>query len=76
MHPRFRGWAPGRDLHGLDAGIGQDRVERPGELPGPVTDQEPEACGAITQVHQQVADLLGGGPPRRVWRPLCLRTAC
>jgi hypothetical protein len=25
--------APGRNLHGLDAGAGQDRVERFGELP-------------------------------------------
>ena len=46
--------APGRDLHGLDTGIGQDCVERLGELPGPVADQEPEARGAITQIHQQV----------------------
>ena len=22
-----RSWAPGRDLHGLDTGVGQDRVE-------------------------------------------------
>jgi hypothetical protein len=37
----IRARGPGRDLHGLDAGIGQHRVERPGELPGPVTDREP-----------------------------------
>jgi len=36
----------GRDLHGLDAGTGQDRVERGRELPGPVPDQEPEVRGA------------------------------
>jgi hypothetical protein len=35
--------APGRDLHDLDTGIGQDGVERCGELPGPVADQEPES---------------------------------
>jgi len=57
---------PGRDLHGHDSGIGQDRVERRGELPGPVPDQEPEACGTITQIHQQVADLLCGPRPVRV----------
>jgi len=38
----------GRDLHGLDAGGGQNRVERIGELPGPVADQEPEVRGAVT----------------------------
>jgi hypothetical protein len=32
----------GRVLHNLHIGIGQDRVKRCGELPGPVTDQEPE----------------------------------
>jgi len=31
-------------------------------LPGPVADQEPEARGAITQIHQQVADLLDSPP--------------
>jgi hypothetical protein len=44
----IRSRAPGRDLHGLDTGIGQHRVERAGELPGPVTDQEPEVRGAVT----------------------------
>jgi len=53
-----------RDLHGLDAGVGQDRVTRRGALPGPVPDQEPEVRGPITQVHQQGADLLPG--PRTV----------
>jgi hypothetical protein len=56
----------GRDLHDLDAGTGQDRFKRPGELPGPVSDQEPEARGSITQIHQQVADLLHGPRPVRV----------
>ena len=54
-----RARAPGRDLHRLDTGAGQDRVKRRGELPGPITDQEPEVRGAITQIHQEVADLLG-----------------
>jgi len=35
-------------------------------LPGPVADQEPEPRGAITQIHQQVADLLHGPPAVRV----------
>ena len=61
-----RARALGRDLHGLDTGIGQGCVKRCGELPGPVADQEPELCSAITQVHQQVADLLHGPGPVRV----------
>jgi hypothetical protein len=56
----------GRDLHGLDAGVGQDRVERVGELPGPVPDQEPEARGALPQIHHEVAGLLSGPRPVRV----------
>jgi hypothetical protein len=63
-----RARAAGRDLHGLDAGVGQDCVERLGELPGPVTDQVPEVRSAITQIHQQVADLLCSPPPVRVRR--------
>jgi hypothetical protein len=42
-----RARAPGRDLHYLGTGISQDCVKRRGELPGPVTDQEPETAGAI-----------------------------
>jgi hypothetical protein len=60
-----RARAAGRDLHGLHAGTGQDCVKRCGELPGPVADQEPETRGAITRIHQQVADLLHG--PGTVW---------
>ena len=40
--------------------------ERCGELTGAVPDQEPEVGGAIVEVHQQVADLLGGPWPVRV----------
>ena len=36
-----------RDLHHLDTRPGQDGVERRGELPGPVPDQEPEARSVI-----------------------------
>ena len=56
----------GRDLHGLDTSAGQDCAKRFGELPGPVADQEPEARGAITQIHQQVTGLLYGPGPVRV----------
>ena len=55
---------PGPDLHYLHPGAGKYRVERLGELPGPITDQEPEVRGAITQIDQEVADLLDG--PRAV----------
>ena len=61
-----RSRAPRRDLHDRDTRPGQDRVERCGELTGAVPDQEPEAGGAIVEVHQQVADLLGGPWPVRV----------
>ena len=50
----------GADLHGLDTGAGQDRVERCGVLPGPVADQEPEVRGPVTEVHR--------GPGRRSGR--------
>ena len=59
-----RFWASGWNLHGLDTGVGQECVKRSGELPGSVADEEPEVRGAITQIHQEVADLLHG--PRTV----------
>ena len=58
--------AGGRDLHGFDAGAGQGRIERRGELPGPVADQEPECRGPLTEVHQEVADLRHSPRPVRV----------
>jgi hypothetical protein len=48
------------DLHGVDACVGQDGVERGGELAGSVADEEPEGGGAVVEVDQQVAGLLGG----------------
>ena len=36
------------------------------ELPGPVADQGPEACGAFAQVHHEVADLLDSSRAVRV----------
>ena len=51
---------PRRDLHHLDARVRQDRVERRRELPGPIADQEPKPSGAVAEIHQQVAGLLGG----------------
>jgi hypothetical protein len=55
--------AAGRDLHCLDTGGGEDRVERVSELPGAVADQEPEVRGVIAKIHQEVAGLLGGPRP-------------
>jgi hypothetical protein len=42
-----RSRAARRDLHHLDPGVCQHRVERAGELPGAVPDQEPEGRDAI-----------------------------
>ena len=64
MSVRLR--APGRDLHYLHPGAGKHRVERLGELPGPITDQEPEVRCAITQIHQQIPCLLHGPGTVRV----------
>ena len=59
-----------RDLHGVDPGACQDSVERGGALAGSVADEEPEGGGAVFEVHQQVAGLLGGpGSGRMAGRP-------
>ncbi len=60
-----RPWATRRNPDHADAHIGQDGVERRGELTGPVSDEEPELGEAIIEIHGQVADLLGGPPA--VW---------
>jgi hypothetical protein len=44
----------------VDAHIGQDSIERCGELAGPVSDKELELSDAIAKIHDQVAELLGG----------------
>jgi hypothetical protein len=62
----IRARAPGRDRPSLAARADQNRVERCGELPGPVAGQEPEARGAVAEIHQEIADLLGGPGPVRV----------
>ena len=63
LRESVRARASGWDVHGLDVGGGEDRVERIGELPGGVADQEVELRGAVPEVHQEVADLLGGPRP-------------
>jgi len=45
---------------------GKDLIERRSELAVAVADQEPEGAGAITEVYEQVAGLLGGPGPGRV----------
>jgi hypothetical protein len=47
----------------VDANIGQDSVERRGELTGPVSDEDLELGEVIAEIYHQVADLLGGPPP-------------
>src|SRR5712691_7588512 len=47
-----RARAPRRDLYGPYPGTGQDSIERRGELPGAVADQEPEVRGVLAEVHQ------------------------
>ena len=61
-----RAGTAGRDLHYLDAGAGEGRIEGFGELPGAVPDQEPEVRGAAAEVHQEIAYLLGSPWPVRV----------
>ena len=50
----IRSWTARWDLHDVDPGAGQDRIERGGELSGAVADEEPDGVGAIVEVHQQV----------------------
>jgi hypothetical protein len=47
----------------LDSGRGEDGVERGGELAVPIADEQPERLGALAEIHQQVAGLLGDPVP-------------
>jgi hypothetical protein len=47
-----------------DVGAREHCVERRGELAVPVADQEPKLLGAVAEVHQQLAGLLGDPGPR------------
>ena len=67
--------ATGRGADDADVGTGEHVVEGGGELAVPIADQEPELLGAVAEVHQQVAGLLGdpgvgglGGDPGDVRR--------
>ena len=60
---RVRPRCPDRGADDPDVGAGEDGVERGGELAVPVADQEPEPVGAVAEVHEQVAGLLGDPGP-------------
>ncbi|MFD8378466.1 hypothetical protein ACFV2X_07960 [Streptomyces sp. NPDC059679] len=57
---RIRLEAPRRDLYDFDARAGEDHVERPAELAGPVADEEVELGCAVAEVHQEMAGPLRG----------------
>src|SRR3977135_811653 len=54
-----RSRAPRGHVDRVDACAGENGVERRGELAGAVANEEPECAGAVVEVHQQVAGLLG-----------------
>ena len=54
--------------HGPDAGVGQDRVERGGEVRAAVTDHELDPVRLLAEVHEEIACLLGGPLPGRMPR--------
>jgi hypothetical protein len=58
-----RSRASRRDLDHVDARAGERRVERGGELTGPIADQEPEPGDMVTEVHDEVAGLVGRPGP-------------
>ena len=59
--------APWR-LDDLNTLSGEHGIERSGELRVPVADQKPKPADSVTEVHDQVAGLLGGLLGRRVGR--------
>jgi hypothetical protein len=63
----FRPRTPRRDLDHLDTRtgdtrIGQHRVERGRELPGPIADEEPEPPDVLAEVHHELADVGADDP--------------
>jgi hypothetical protein len=70
---RVRSRCPDRGADDPDVGAGEHGVECGGELAVSVADQKPEPLCAVTEVHEQVAGLLGdpvsggvGGDPGEV----------
>jgi hypothetical protein len=51
--------------HGLDPGVGEDGIERGGEVRAAVADHERDPVGLAAEIHDQVAGLLGGPLPNR-----------
>jgi hypothetical protein len=49
--------------HSSDAGVGQDRVERGGEVRAAVADHELDSMRLFAEVHEEVAGLLRGPFP-------------
>src|ERR1019366_602206 len=49
--------------HGPDPGVGEDRVERGGEVRAAVADHELDPVRLFAEVHDQVGCLLGGPFP-------------
>src|ERR1700733_1245856 len=49
--------------HGPDPGVGEDRVERGGEVRAAVADHELDSVRLLAEVHEEVACLLGGPLP-------------
>ena len=54
-----RSWRLHRGANDADVGASEHCVEAGGELAVPVADQVAELLGAVAQVHDQVAGLLG-----------------
>jgi hypothetical protein len=54
-----------RNLYHLDAHVSQDRATPGHELASPVAAEKPELVDSITEIHREVADLLGGPPAVR-----------
>src|SRR6266702_8865479 len=49
--------------HGPDPSVGEDGIERGGEVRAAVADHELDPAGLVAKVHDQVAGLLGGPFP-------------
>jgi hypothetical protein len=54
---------PDVTAHGLDPGIGEDRVGGGGEVRAAVADHELDLVRLLAEFHDQVAGLLGGRCP-------------
>ena len=60
---RVRAGCPDRSVDDADVRAGEHGVERGGELAVSVADQEPEPVGAVAEIHEDVAALLGDPGP-------------